>query len=74
MEENPRSAALGRPLGPYTMRGDVLCRVFSRGISIVNPHDHAVSVELGGIFQTAEGNPITCLDLNPHCELTLFRP
>ena len=52
----------------------MLCRIFSEGLSVINPNDHTVSIELGRSYQTAEGRVITHLNLKAHSEVTLLRP
>ena len=77
MDNAPPSAsfhlALGRPLGPYGVFGQVFCRVFSEGLSLINPNDHTVALDLGRTYQTPEGRLITRLTLIPHTEVTLLR-
>jgi hypothetical protein len=51
-----------------------LCRIFSEGLSVINPYDHTVSIELGRPYQTAEGRFVTRLNLKAHSEITLLRP
>jgi hypothetical protein len=50
-----------------------MCRVFSEGTSLINPNDHAVTLDLGQTYQTTEGRLITRITLNPHSQVTLFR-
>jgi hypothetical protein len=57
---------VGTPIGAYAAVGAVYRRVFTKGLSIVNPTPNTVVVPLGGIYRTLEGALVTSLHLAPY--------